>query len=81
MMRPTKNQINFLRSLARSTTGDELIKYLEEVEKYYSDIRNLEGTSAETRIDSLKIIRESILDKLITMKSDSTSPTDGEEYT
>lgn len=80
-MRPDKSTISFLRSLARSTTGNELIRYLEEVERHYSDIRNLNGASSEARIEALKIFRESLLERLITLRSDGTSPPDSDEFT
>lgn len=81
-MKVNQNTMKFLRSLARSTTGAELIRYLEDQEKYYSDIRNLkDGGTSDGRIEGLKIFREALLDKLISMRSDSTTPSDGEEYT
>lgn len=80
-MRNDKNTIDFLRSLARSTTGSELIRYLEKIEKHYCDIRNLEEGSAEARIEALKIFREALLDKLISLRSSSASSSLEEEYT
>lgn len=69
----------FISKLAKSSTGRSLIKYLEDVEIYYADIRNLEDVPATSRIDALKIFRESLLDKLIKLSGHITPP-DNDEY-
>lgn len=68
----------FLENLAKSTTGKDLIKYLKEVEIHYADIRNLNGISADVRIDALKIFRESLLDKLLVLSGEIDPPNNDE---
>lgn len=70
---------SFIESLAKSTTGTDLIKYLKEVEIHYADIRNLNGVPAEVRIDALKIFREALLDKLLVM-SGEIDPPNNDDY-
>lgn len=69
----------FIEKLAKSTVGRDLVKYLKQVEIYYADIRNLQGTSADARIDALKIFRESLLDKLLVM-SGEVEPPNNDDY-
>lgn len=69
----------FIENLANSTTGQDLIKYLKEVEIEYADIRNLNGVSAEVRIDALKIFREALLDKLLVL-SGELDPPNNDDY-
>lgn len=64
----------FIENLAKSTTGQDLIKYLKEVEIHYADIRNLNGVPAEVRIDALKIFREALLDKLLILAGELEPP-------
>lgn len=64
----------FIENLAKSTTGQDLIKYLKEVEIHYADIRNLNGVPAEVRIDALKIFRETLLDKLLILAGELEPP-------
>lgn len=68
----------FLENLAKSTTGKDLIKYLKEVEIHYADIRNLNGTPADVRIDALKMFRESLLDKLLVLSGEVDPPNNDE---
>lgn len=69
----------FIVNLAKSSTGRDLIKYLKGVEIYYADIRNLNGTPSEVRIDALKMFRESLLDKLLVL-SGEVEPPDNDEF-
>lgn len=69
----------FLEKLATSSTGRSLVKYLEDVEIYYADIRNLKETPAEARVDALKIFREALIDKLNVLAG-RTTPPDNQEY-
>ena len=64
----------FIENLANSTTGTDLIKYLEAKEIEYADIRNLNGVSAEVRIDALKVLREVLLDKLLLLRGEIDPP-------
>lgn len=75
----TKPDQEFIKKLAKSGTGRELIKYLKNVEIEYADIRNLKGTPADVRIDALKIIREVLLDKLLVLGG-QVEPPDGDEW-
>lgn len=68
-----------LETLAKSTVGKDLIKYLEALEIKYADIRNLQDTPAEVRIDALKIIRAELLDKLLVL-SGKVEPPNNDEY-
>ena len=70
---------SFLQSLANSTTGKDLIKYLKEIEIYHADIRNLNGVPAEVRIDALKLLRSALLDKLLVL-SGEIDPPNNDEY-
>ncbi len=74
-----KDENKFIERLAKSTIGKDLIKYLKQVEIHYADIRNLQGTSAESRIDALKIIREALLDKLLVL-SGEVDPPNNDDY-
>lgn len=67
-----------IEKIARTRTGKDLIKYLEQLEIHYADIRNLQGTPAEVRIDALKIIREALLDKLLVMSGELDPPNNNE---
>jgi hypothetical protein len=69
----------FIEQLAKTTTGKDLINYLKEVEIYHADIRNLNGVSAEVRIDALKILRSALLDKLLVL-SGEVDPPNNDEY-
>lgn len=71
--------IRFIERLAKSQVGKDLVKYLKRTEIHYADIRNLNGTSAEARIDALKIFRESLLDKLLVM-SGEVEPPNNDDY-
>lgn len=75
----TDQETKFIANLAKSSTGRELIKYLKAVEIRCADIRNLNGVSAEVRIDALKIWREELLDKLLVM-SGEVDPPNNDEY-
>lgn len=68
----------FIENLAKSNTGKDLIKYLKEVEIYHADIRNLNGVSAEVRIDALKILRSALLDKLLVLSGEIDPPNNDE---
>ena len=68
------NDEALIETLANSTTGQDLIKYLKKVEIEYADIRNLNGVSAEVRIDALKIFRETLLDKLLLLRGEIDPP-------
>lgn len=78
-MRLGTEQQAFIEVLAKSKTGRDLIKYLKEVEIYYADIRNVEQTKPEVRIDALKMFRESLLDKLLVLSGEVEAP-NGSEY-
>lgn len=69
---------NFIENLAKSTTGKDLIKYLKDIEIYHADIRNLNGVSAEVRIDALKILRSALLDKLLVLSGEIDAPNNDE---
>lgn len=65
---------NFLETIAKTDVGKDLIKYLKEIEIYHADIRNLNGTPAEVRIDALKLLRSSLLDKLLVLSGEIDAP-------
>lgn len=69
---------SFIEALAKTNTGKDLIKYLKEVEIYHADIRNLNGVSAEVRIDALKILRSALLDKLLVLAGEIDAPNNDE---
>ena len=71
--------LEFLEKLANSSVGRNLVKYLKKVEIHYADIRNLEQTKPEVRIDSLKMFRECLLDKLLVLSGEVEAP-DGKEF-
>lgn len=68
----------FIKKLAKTDTGRELVRYLKEIEIQRADIRNLNGVSAEVRIDALKIWREDLLDKLLTYSGELQKPDNNE---
>jgi hypothetical protein len=70
---------NFLETIAKTDVGKDLIKLLKEIETYHADIRNLNGVSAEVRIDALKILRSALLDKLLVL-SGEIEPPNTDEY-
>lgn len=70
---------DFLERIAPTETGQELIRVLKEIETYHADIRNLNGTSAEVRIDALKLLRVALLDKLLVFSGQLEKP-EGDEY-
>jgi hypothetical protein len=67
-----------LETIAKSTIGKDLVKYLKEVEIYYADIRNLQDVKAEVRIDALKILRSALLDKLLVFSGELEKPEEDE---
>lgn len=69
----------FIEAIARTDTGSRLVRLLESIESYYADIRNLEGVDAKVRIDALKLIRESLLDKLLVLSGKKEVP-DNDEF-
>lgn len=69
---------DFIERIARTDVGHDLANYLKEIEIYYADIRNLRGTSAEARIDALKILREALLDKLMVFNGEIDPPEQNE---
>lgn len=69
----------FITALAQSKTGRALIDYLKKVEIHYADIRNLDQTKPEVRIDALKMFRESLLDKLLVLSGEVEAP-NGDEW-
>lgn len=69
----------FIKKLAKTETGRELVKYLKQIEIERADIRNLKGVPAEVRIDALKIWREDLLDKLLVFSGEITPP-DNDEF-
>lgn len=71
--------LEFIGKLANSSTGKSLIVYLKKVEIYYADIRNLDQTKPEIRIDALKMFRASLLDKLLVL-SGEVEPPNGDEF-
>lgn len=73
-MKLTEFEQQFLEALAKSDVGKDLIRILKRIEIHYADIRNLEGVSAEVRIDALKIFRESLLDKLLVLGGQLEAP-------
>lgn len=66
--------MTFLERIANSEVGDDMVKYLKDVETKYADIRNLDGVPAEVRIDALKIFREALLDKLLVLRDEVEGP-------
>lgn len=70
---------DFLEKIAPTETGQELIRVLKEIETYNADIRNLNGTPAEVRIDALKLLRSALLDKLLVFSGQLERP-DADEY-
>lgn len=64
----------FIKNLAKTDVGRELVKYLKDIEIQRADIRNLNGVSAEVRIDALKIWREDLLDKLLAHSGELQKP-------
>jgi len=74
-----KDYTRFLESLASTDTGRTLIEYLKQEEIKYADIRNLNQTPAEVRIDALKLLREMLLDRLMTL-SGELDPPNTDEY-
>lgn len=64
----------FIKNLAKTDVGRELVKYLKEIEIQRADIRNLNGVPAEVRIDALKIWREDLLDKLLAHSGELQKP-------
>ena len=70
---------DFLEKIAPTETGQELIRVLKEIEAYNADIRNLNGVSAEVRIDALKLLRSALLDKLLVFSGQLEKP-DVDEY-
>ena len=79
MIEYTSEEKDFIEKLAKGTGGKRLIRLLKKIEFSYADIRNLNGTSAETRVDALKILREALLDKLVVL-SGQQEPADNDEY-
>lgn len=77
-MRLNAKNEDFIEKLAKSSVGRNLIDYLKEVEIYYADIRNLEQTKPEVRIDALKMFRESLLDKLLVLSGEVEPPNNDE---
>lgn len=75
----TDSQLQFIEALAITDTGAQLIELLKDIEHWYADIRNLQGTKPEVRIDALAILREALLDKLLVM-SGKMEPADNDEY-
>lgn len=71
--------LQFISKLAKSYTGRKLITYLKKVEIHYADIRNLEQTKPEVRIDALKMFRECLLEKLLVLSGEVEAP-NGDEY-
>ena len=69
-----------LETIAKTEVGNDLVKYLKEVETYYADIRNLKDVKAEVRIDAFKILRSALLDKLLVL-SGEIDPPDEDEFT
>ena len=70
----------FLETIAKTETGKELIRLLKDIEIYHADIRNLNGVSPEVRIDALKLLRSSLLDKLLVL-SGEIDPPDNDDFT
>jgi len=79
MMKYDTEDQAFMESLASSDTGTRLARLLGNIEAHYADIRNLDGVDARVRIDSLGILREALLDKLLVLSGRSDLP-DNDEY-
>lgn len=73
-MRLDERDQQFLESLAKSDVGSDLISILKRIETHYADIRNLNGVSAEVRVDALKLFRESLLDRLLVLSGEQEAP-------
>ena len=73
-----ENEIEFLEKLAKSTTGQQLVRILKHIEQHYADIRNLKEVSAEVRVDALKLLREALLDKLLVLSGQQESADNNE---
>lgn len=71
--------LQFIEKLANSSTGKSLVEYLKKVEIHYADIRNLDQTKPEVRIDALKMFRASLLDKLLVLRGE-VDPPNGNEF-
>lgn len=69
---------DFIERIANTDVGRELLEYLKEMEIYHADIRNLNGTSAEARIDALKILRTALIDKLKVFNGEIDPPEQNE---
>lgn len=69
---------DFIERIANTDVGRELNQYLKDLEVYYADIRNLKGTSAEARIDALRILREALIDKLALFNGEIDPPEQNE---
>lgn len=79
MMKHDKIDQEFIEYVAKSETGSRMVRLLENVERYYADIRNLEGVDAKVRVDALKMIREALLDKLLVLSGKKELP-DNDEF-
>lgn len=74
-----EESLQFISKLAKSQTGRRLIEYLQKVEIYYADIRNLDQVSPDIRKDALKMFKECLLDKLLVL-SGEVEPPNGDEF-
>lgn len=79
MMKYDMEDQAFVESLAASETGTRLARLLRNIETHYADIRNLEGVDARVRIDSLGILREALLDKILVLSGKADLP-DNDEF-
>lgn len=65
---------DFLEKLARSESGRDMVRVLQNIEHFYADIRNLKGVTAEIRVEALKLLKEALLDKLLILSGEIQAP-------
>lgn len=64
------------KNLAQTQIGQELVKYLEELETKIADIRYKPELSRETRLAVIDIIDEMLLNKIKVNKKEETTGED-----
>lgn len=76
----------FLEKLAKSSTGRQLVDYLQGMEIKYADMRSLKDVPETERVkklairlDAIEMMREGLLDKLLVL-SGEVEPPDGDEF-
>lgn len=71
---------NFLRRIAPTKTGRQLVDVLKNIVLFHADIRNVNDVPPEVRIDSLKFFQESLIDKLELFAKEDKEPPMEDEY-